>query len=308
MIFAHLSRELRFIVTLYQNICYNTVMIFAFLIALTVVLVALSRAYAKVDHKFVEQWAGAHSVTLTPESRPMVGWYLRTARVLRTWGTLGGLLLAPIVLSSLGFYSHAFWGIWVFLGYLAGALYAELSLVRLAAAGERTASLVPRELTAYLPRRLLVAQRGLGLFIAISAVAAAALPYGHASPENASPHGAGVLAAGVVGVAFTVGLERVQRWVVRRPQPFTEPALVAADDAIRAQSVHSLAGSGLAVLLVLNSFIAWALAVSDIQILRWTMWVPSALGIPAALAVCLHYGHRAWRVRPGAAAAGGTTR
>ncbi|MEA2828526.1 MAG: hypothetical protein QOG43_2965 [Actinomycetota bacterium] len=272
-------------------------MIFAFLICLAVVLGALLRAHREVDHQFIGEWAGAHGLTLTAENRPMVGWYLRTARLLRTWGALSGLFLAPIVLSSFGFYSHAFWGIWIFLGYLAGALYAELSLVRVATDGERTASLVPRELADYLPRRLLVAQRGLGLLIAAGAGAAAVLPYGDRSPESFSVHGDGVLAAGLVGVAFTIGLERVQRWVVQRPQPFTEPALVAADDAIRAQSVHSLAGSGLAVLLVLNSFIAWALAVSDVQILRWTMWVPSGFGFPAALAVCLYYGHRAWWVQ-----------
>ena len=38
--------------------------------------------------------------------------------------------------------------------------------------------------------------------------------------------------------------------MVRRPQPFTSPSLVAADDAIRAQSVHAIAGAGLALLLV----------------------------------------------------------
>jgi hypothetical protein len=159
----------------------------------------------------------------------------------------------------------------------------------------------------YLPRRLLVAQRGLGLVIAAGAVAAVLAPYGDLSPEGVGPHGVAVLAAGFVGVAFSFGLERVQRWLVQRPQPFTEPAMVAADDAIRAQAVHSLAGSGLAALLVLTSFVAWALASSDVQVLRWTMWVPSALGVPAALAVCLFYGHRAWKVqRSAAVAAGGT--
>jgi len=283
-------------------------MLFGFVIALAVILLAISRAYRDVGHhQFVDEWARAHALTLTPENRPMVGWYLRNARVLRTWGALGGLFLAPIALAALGFDPQGFSGIWVFLGYLTGALYAELSLVR-AADVERTASLVPRELAAYLPRRLLVAQRGLGLVIAVGAVAAAIVPYDQRLPASLSPHRVGMLAAGLIGVAFMLGLERMQRWLVERPQPFTEPALVAADDAIRAQSVHSLAGSGLAVLLVLNSFIAWALARSDIQLLRWTMWIPSVAGVPAALAVCLYYGHRAWRVRrPGRVAAGGTS-
>jgi len=89
-----------------------------------------------------------------------------------------------------------------------------------------------------------------------------------------------VIAAGIVGVVLSLGFERIQRWVVQRPQSFTEPALVAADDAIRSQSVHSIAGSGLAALLVLMSFVAWGLAVSDVQVLRWTMFVPAALAFP----------------------------
>lgn len=143
--------------------------------------------------------------------------------------------------------------------------------------------------------------------IAAGAVAAALVPYGDRSP-GIGPHRSTVLAAGVVGIAFSVGLELVPRWLVQRPQPFTEPAMVAADDAIRAQSGHSLAGSGLAALLVLNRFVAWTLAVSDVQILRWTMWIPAALGIPAALAVCLYYGHRAWKVQRSAAVPAGGKR
>lgn len=270
-------------------------MISMFLICLTVVLLALLRANRAVDDNFVDVWAQAHALTLTPENRPMVSWYLRTARLLRTWGGLGGLFLPPLALAALGFDAGGVFPMWIFLGYLAGALYAELSLVR-PIQGDRTASLVPRDLADYLPRRLLIAQRGLGLLIGAGAIVAAVAPYGDRTTKGLGLHGGGLLAVGLIGVAFSVWLERVQRWVVQRPQPFTEPALVAADDAIRAQSVHSLAGSGLAALLVLNTLVAWALAVSDVQVLRWTMWIPSGFGFPIALGVCLYYGHRAWRV------------
>jgi hypothetical protein len=37
------------------------------------------------------------------------------------------------------------------------------------------------------------------------------------------------------------------RLVVTRPQPLTTPALVAVDDAIRTQAVHTLAGAGIAI-------------------------------------------------------------
>ncbi|MEO6629615.1 MAG: hypothetical protein ABIP03_13735, partial [Aquihabitans sp.] len=96
-------------------------MITVFAVAVAVVVAVLVRAYRQVDERFVGAWADAHALRLTPENRPMVGGYLRNARVLRTWGGLGGLLLAPIVLASLGFDLRSSVWIWVFLGYLVGA-------------------------------------------------------------------------------------------------------------------------------------------------------------------------------------------
>jgi hypothetical protein len=274
------------------------------LVLVLVVVVLLVKGPGQRQDRFVTRWARGRALVLTPENRPMVDWSLRVARSLRTWGALGGAVLAWIVPGALGFDGQGFLWAWIFLGYLAGALYAEVALVRPAGAGDRNAGLGPRDLADYLPRRLLLAQRLLGVAIAAGALTAALAPYGHRSTEASGPHGARVLAAGVVGVALSLGLERIQRWVVQRPQPFIEPALVAADDAIRSQSVHSVAGSGLAGLLVLMSFVALGLATSDVQVLRWTMFVPAMLGFPAALVVWLVHGHRAWSVPgPGALAA-----
>jgi len=270
-------------------------MILLLVLALVVVVLLVKGPGPRHD-RFVTQWARDRALVLTPENRTMVDSYLRVASSLRTRGALGGAVLAWIVPTALGFDGQGFFWAWIFLGYLAGALYAEVSLVRPAGAGDRSARLLSRELADYLPRHLLVAQRLLGVAIAAGAVTAALAPYGHRSTEATGPHGARVLAAGIVGVVLSLALERIQRWVVQRPQSFTAPALLAADDAIRSQSVHSIAGGGLAVLLVLLSFIAWALATSDIQILRWTMFVPAMLGFPVALIVCLVHGHRAWSV------------
>ncbi len=200
--------------------------LFGWLVPLALAGVFLGRAYADVNDGFFREWARAHALTLTPENRPMVWWYLRSARVLRTWGVVGGVLLPPLARSALGFGGDAGYPLWIFFGYLAGAVYAELA-----------------------------------------------------------------------GLGFAFGLERLERWVVQRPQPFIHPALVDADDAIRAQSVHSIAGSGIATLLILFSFVSADLAVSDVQVLRWIMWVPAFAGFFLALVACLFYGHRAWRVR-----------
>ena len=74
------------------------------------------------------------------------------------------------------------------------------------------------------------------------------------------------------------------------------PSLVAADDAIRSQSVHSVAGSGLALGLVALAAVGAYLAQSQVLVLRRFLTVPTLLLPVLAIAVCLFYGHRRWRV------------
>jgi hypothetical protein len=234
----------------------------------------------------------------------MVAWYLHTARVLRTWGAVAGFLLPPLIGAAIG--SQALEDLLfplVYLGYLAGALYAELALVRPTGGGRRQAILVPRELEDDLLRRLLVFQWVLAALVAVSALAVFVVGY---ERQSANLTGSPRLTATILGVfalLLALALERLERWLVQRPQPFTAPDLIAADDAIRSQSVHSLAGAGLAVLLFCLGGTSFALAVSDVQVLRWTMWVPAMGCFTFSLWVCLYYGHRAWRVRRGAGAA-----
>jgi hypothetical protein len=92
-------------------------------------------------------------------------------------------------------------------------------------------------------------------------------------------------------------LEVLQRWIVRRPQPLVEPDLLAADDAIRSQSVHSICGSGMAIQLLL---IAETCLILDTRalpgVIRTVVVLPATFGYLAALGCCLYFGHRAWRV------------
>jgi hypothetical protein len=283
-------------------------MVLASVALLAVVIpVVLARAYAKVDQGLLADWARAHGVELTPESRPVVAQYLRRARVLRTWGVIGGLLLPSLVeflvsgrVQVLGFgtdgsaapYAGPIGG---FIGYLVGALCAEVSLARPVDRTRRSASLIPRDLGDYLPHRLLLVQRGLGLGTALGVLAIGLVPY---DPQSAAePEWPALLTGAAVVAGFSAGLEALERWLVRRPQPFTSPGLVAADDAIRAQSLHSLAGSGLALLLVVCSGICAGLAASDVSILRWTMWLPALVALLLAIRACLETGQRSWRVR-----------
>jgi hypothetical protein len=278
-------------------------------VALAVAVPAgLIRAYAKVSDELLEGWARAHAVELTPENRPVVARYLRTGRMLRTWGVVAGLLLPSVIdlalngrVQLLGFgldgrsapYAGPFGA---FVGYLVGALCAEASIARRAGTARRSASVVPRELAQYMPRGLLYAQRGLGVAVLLGAAALGAVPF-ERSAGAVEPAWLTLLTYGGVFAALAAGLEALERWVVRRPQPFTSPSLVAADDAIRAQSVHSLAGSGLALLLVACSGIFFGLATSSVPVLRSTMWLPTLITLFLAIRACIDVGPRAWRVR-----------
>jgi hypothetical protein len=182
---------------------------------------------------------------------------------------------------------------WIFIGYLVGAPLAEVTLARPLDPVRRSASLVPRELSDYLPRRILLAQRAIGLVVLLGVAAIAVVPY---SAGTTKPDALGLLAGGALFAAFAAALEVLERWLVRRSQPFSTPALVAADDAIRAQSVHSVAGAGLALLLVACSGVFAALTVCDVEVLRWTMWLPALAAFVLAIRACFGIGHQPWRV------------
>jgi uncharacterized membrane protein len=251
-------------------------------------------------------WAQERGFELSPENRPVVARYLRRARLLPTLGAVVGVLLPTLVellwhgeLVILGFHSDGSGAPYAgpfeaYIGYLLGALCAEVSLARPRDPARRAASLVPRELDGYLPRRLLLAQRALGVAVVLGVIVTGLLPY----PSAAADPDWSALASGAAFFgAFAVGLEVLERWIVRRPQPFTSPSLVAADDAIRAQSVHALAGSGLALLLVALSGVFAVLTVSDVDLLSWTMWLPAVAAFVLSILACRDIGQQPWRVR-----------
>lgn len=245
----------------------------------------------------VADWAASRGLELTAENQPMVAWYLRNARSLRTLGAMGGVVLPPLFAAALGLdvgEVPVSW-VWVFAGYLVGSLYAEARLVRPPTAS-RSASLVTRRLGDYLPAGRLRLQRALGVSGIVLAVLAATVP-GPGGPFTSQPPVAPAVAAALAAAPLAALLEALQRWVVRRPQPLNRSDLVAADDAIRSQSVHSVLGSGLAVQLLLVAPALWVLATSGVQVLRWTMWLPAMLSWIAALYACFWFGHRSWAVR-----------
>jgi hypothetical protein len=273
---------------------------------------ALVRAYGPIGHDEVARWARARGLELTRENLPLVVGYLRRARRLRTSGVIAGLLTPTVVRAVLGEPIRVA-GVGddgaapgelgaAFVGYLVGAVCAESSVARPFEAGRRSAALLPRELGDYLPRAVLWTQRGLAAACVLGGIAMRVVPYG---PSVATPSWASVAGFAAFLAGFAIVLERLELWIVRRPQPFVSASLLEADDAIRAQSVHSLAGAGVAFLLFACSLVAFVLASSDVEWLRRTMWLPGVAGLLLSVVACQYYGERGWRVRrdaPGHAA------
>jgi hypothetical protein len=288
----------------------STIGTLAIILAIAIA-VELYRAY-RVDDRYIARWARERGLELTAENRAMVTRYVRRARVFRTWGGVAGAVLPSLLeyvingrVQVLGFGSdgnNAPLGFGsIFVGYLVGALCAELSTVRPARGARRRASLVPRELTSYVPRRVVLAQRIAAVAGAAGTVAIAAVPY----PASTSNPGSATLALiAVLVLALGAGLEAVERWFVRRPQPYADPALVAADDTIRAQSIRAVAGAGLAVLLLYCSGVSLALQAADVAVLQATMPVPAVVCLVGSLLACSGISDGPWRVRRPARATG----
>jgi len=277
------------------------------------IAVELYRAY-RPDPAFAERWAGERGLELTAENRSLVARYLRRARLFRTWGGAAGAILPSLIeyaldgrVQVLGFGTDgnnaplAFGSI--FVGYLAGALLAEVTTVRPARGPRRVASLERRELDSYLPGRVVLAQRAVAVAGAIGTIAVAVVPFPAAT---SNPSGGELVAIAVLIVALAAGLETAERWIVRRPRPFVEPALVAADDALRAQSIRAAAGAGLALLLLYLSGISLVLQASHASALHATMIVPAAVCLVASVLTYSGISAGAWRVRRPARAARAT--
>jgi hypothetical protein len=266
-----------------------------FLLGFVTVLVVVLRVVRYDIDEDVRTWSAAYGLRITPGNTRFVRTYLRTGRRLRFVCSVAGLLLPPLVGLALDPQASAGPSLnGLIAGYMVGSLWAALSLTRTGPSTTRVAALSPRRLPDYLPARLRWALRAIGLSTTVLAIAAL-------SVEPRDTHITGpsstTLLLAVTGVALAIAVEAAQRWILRRPQPFVAPDLVAADDAVRSSSIHALAGSGIASLLLLQIGPAIALAGSDTQALRWVMpWVALTSFLGALVAI-RYYVYRAWRVR-----------
>jgi hypothetical protein len=250
------------------------------------------------DPAEVGSFASSHGLELTDRNGPMVTYYVRLAIVLRAVGGVSGLVLGSLFDDATGLDTSegvGFW-IWVLMGWLLGASWAEYRLTRPRSTGA-SASLTPRDERDYVSGGLLAAPLVAAAICATLAAARALAP----EPTGASAlNGEGPVAAfvaGAVGAVVIAALVRLAiRTVVARRQPTGPADIVAADDAIRASAAHHLAGGGTAAILLLAAQMAWRLTrpYDEVGGVGFGVTLVLLLG---AIAAWRWYAYRSWRVR-----------
>jgi hypothetical protein len=215
---------------------------------LAIAFLLVAAALRPVSRARLERFARRQELEITVANGAVVIDYLATIRRWRVGGFLAGLLFS----FGLGFTqrSSGVGGFGALVGWFVGALVAEWHLEsRRAVPRARSALLVARRLSDYLPRSFVVVS---------AAVWAAALVLAVGELMHQRPAQSSVIAALCVVLVVTPLTWLIGRRVVERPRGILPDDVLAADDALRSRSVHVLAGCTLAVNGILAALIETA--------------------------------------------------
>ena len=251
------------------------------------VAVAMVWALTRVTRRSsTRAWATAHGVSHNDDTAPIAHAYLRRSATWRLSGAIIGVVL-PLGTDVPGLEMIA--------GYLIGAIASEVTASPVATADRPRASLVPRELRQYLPGYTLAVFRTVGLAAAAVALCWYLIPLrGDGSTEAAL----GPVAAAAGALILLIVVEASLRYIVRRPQPAGDPALIELDDAIRAASMHATVGAGIGIAFLLLGAALWAVGFrTDIQLIRWVAPFAGVFCLGAGISFWMQLGHDTpWRV------------
>jgi hypothetical protein len=249
----------------------------------------------------LEKWARRCGAALTDRNRAMVARYLRRTRTLQVAGATVGWLLSPVYIGVFG-RPLPLGDNWVALavgGYLVGAVAAEAAFLRprRAPGAIRAATLSPRSPLDYVPSRTIWSIRLLPVVTVALAGTYAVIPK---DPLRAvDPTVSYFVVASLLVIAFALAADWILRAIVARPQPALSEDVVAADDALRACSMHALAAAVVALILLSSG---WALvSVGMVTSVAWLGQVLIWLGLITdilAVGAWIGLSHpRTWRVR-----------
>lgn len=276
----------------------ETLVLLAVLVVLVVAVATASRRPARDGRgRDVELWAESYGLALTPANRPLVERYVARSTRYRRIGCVLGFLVVPPILVRLDVAMGGWNVVLATAGYALGMVVAELTSPR-PEPPERAAGLEARHLEQYLPRQLIWLPRG-AVVLLLAALAWSSTIDEAADGEPFAAHagatGGALAVAAAIAVAILATVELGQRAIVGRRQPASRPDLLAADDALRSQSLHALAAAALC-LDALVAFVALQRpALADIAN-PWFDVLAIVLPMVGWLA-CLWWTNRAWRVR-----------
>jgi hypothetical protein len=207
----------------------------------------------------VARWSSHYGLALTDSNRGLVASYLRRTRSLQVAGAALGWVSSPVYVLLVGrpFPLGDSWVMLAVAGYLLGAAAAEMTTFLRKTPSRstvRAAALSQRMLSNYAPTATIWAIRALPVGTVLLAVLYAVIPK---DPQRSvDPSVAFMLTASLLVVACAGLIDWLLRRIVARPQPAITNDLLAADDAVRASSIHSLSAAGVALILL---SIGWAL-------------------------------------------------
>jgi hypothetical protein len=228
----------------------SDVSLFNILLPVVIAAAVASRGF-RVDEDYMAIWANWFNLRLTQGNRRAVRRYLQWTRRCRTAGGLAGFLAPTIYFEVVNPGRRpddvGGWAMTLMLvGYLLGALISEI-VIGPPRRGSKQAVTTPVQLGDCLPTYAVLLQRGLAIASVLLAGLYALLELD--ARISGLPSVAQVTGLGVAAVCITVVVEAFQRRIVARPRPVTTQVDVAAYEAMRASSVHVVAGGLIALLL-----------------------------------------------------------
>jgi len=207
-----------------------------------VILVAALRPLSNLE---LSSFVNLYGVPVTEETAIAMTRSLRRSKIARRAGLAVGLMLYP-VLTGLGLRISDASILYGVIGYLLGAFSTALvpgsDRIEI-----RRASLVPRRIGDYVPGVVVVM-----LFVSV-AVSSLAFAVYELEPHRVLPSFSGspysVAISAIAAVATLVAIRKL----VTRSQPIATTGLVAVDDALRTQAIHTIAAAGIAVAFIGSS-------------------------------------------------------
>lgn len=212
----------------------------------------LYRAFRPQRRPEVLEWATSHGLRTTDLDWDQASRYLYRSRRLRTVGFVipllaGGttsIIWALVYTQSsppfpFDLLSQPSW----LVGYLLGAVLAEVTWTR--PRTRNAAALVPRRVADYIGRPALILIHVAGL----AAIAVGVIGHWFLAGQIRNGFEFGPAPA-VTAAAVLVTMEASLWFIVRRRQPVGSESQMMLDDALRATTIHRIAGAGLAMMFL----------------------------------------------------------